>query len=184
MGFTAQRSFFSSLTDPVMGGFFWSAWCRVRQMLTGISPHLPFPIQGELSARLGLKFPVNFLVFINSGAVSKVKEDHNTIHGELHNLEDESKKGNGMKFKTTKCKVIHLGINKKFCSKLWAHQLETREEQKDVSVSFNQRMSTSQQWVDYEKAKVLASFRLNIPSSEQWHWSGALLCVMSKISPR
>lgn len=110
----------------------------------GISPPSALPIQGELAARLGLKFPVNFLVLINLGAVSKVKEDHNTIHGELHNLEDESK-GNGMKFKTTKCKVMHLGINKKFCSKLGAHQLEMREEQKDVSVLVNQRMSTSHQ---------------------------------------
>lgn len=50
-----------------------------------------------------------------------------------------------MKFKTTKCKVMHLGINKKFCSKLGAHQLETREEQKDVSVLVNQRMSTTHQ---------------------------------------
>jgi len=110
----------------------------------GISPPSALPNQGELAARLGLKFPVNFLVLINLGAVSKVKEDHNTIHGELHNLEDESK-GNGMKFKTTKCKVMHLGINKKFCSKLGAHQLETREEQKDVSVLVNQRMSKSHQ---------------------------------------
>lgn len=50
-----------------------------------------------------------------------------------------------MKFKTTKCKVMHLGINKKFCSKLGAHQLETREEQRDVSVLVNQRMAMSHQ---------------------------------------
>lgn len=81
----------------------------------------------KLAARLGLKFPASFLVLTNFEAVSKVKEDHNTIHGELHNLEDESK-GNGMKFKTTKCKVMHSGINKKFCSKLEAHQLEMRGE--------------------------------------------------------
>lgn len=116
----------------------------------GISPPSSLPIQGELAARPGLKFPVNFLVLINLGAVSKVKEDHNTIHGELHNLGDESK-GNGMKFKTTKCKVMHLGINKKFCSKLGAHQLETREEQRHVSVLVNQRMATSHQGVAQEK---------------------------------
>lgn len=123
--------------------------CRVRQMVApsfaafcitsssgcswGISPPVFLLLWGKLAVRLGLKFPASFLALINLGAVSKVKEDHNTIHGELHNLGDESK-GNGMKFKTTKCKVMHLGINKKFCSKLGAHQSEMREEQKDVSV--------------------------------------------------
>lgn len=93
----------------------------------GHSPPASPLSRSKLAARLGLKFPASFLVLINFEAVSKVKEDHNTIHGELHNLEDESK-GNGMKFKTTKCKVMHLGINKKFCSKLEAHQLEMRGE--------------------------------------------------------
>lgn len=120
-----------------------------------ISPPPTLPTQGELAARPGLKFPVNFLALINLGAVSKVKEDHNTIHGELHNLGDESK-GNGMKFKTTKCKVMHLGINKKFCSKLGAHQLETREEQRDVSVLVNQRMATSHQGVALWKSRSLS----------------------------
>lgn len=119
-----------------------------------ISPPSTLPIQGEPAARPGLKFPVNFLVLINLGAVSKVKEDHNTIHGELHNLGDESK-GNGMKFKTTKCKVMHLGINKKFCSKLGADQLETREEQRDVSVLVNQRMAMSHQGVALWKSRSL-----------------------------
>lgn len=130
----------------------------------------PLPVQGELAARPGLKFPVNFPALINLGAVSKVKEDHNTIHGELHNLGDESK-GNGMKFKTTKCKVMHLGINKKFCSKLGAHQLETREEQRDVSVLVNQRMAASLQGVARWKSRSL-SIPVQTSGTAGLSWAG------------
>lgn len=154
-----------------------------------ISPPSTLPIQGEPAARPGLKFPVNFLVLINLGAVSKVKEDHNTIHGELHNLGDESK-GNGMKFKTTKCKVMHLGINKKFCSKLGAHQLETREEQRDVSVLVNQRMTTSHQGVALWKSRSLSVLQVKHsqfrPVALQWchgqDFTWGVLC-MEKVVP-
>lgn len=154
-----------------------------------ISPPSTLPIQGEPAARPGLKFPVNFLVLINLGAVSKVKEDHNTIHGELHNLGDESK-GNGMKFKTTKCNVMHLGINKKFCSKLGAHQLETREEQRDVSVLVNQRMAMSHQGVALWKSRSLRVLQVKHsqfrPVALQWchgqDFTWGVLCMENVLS--
>lgn len=212
MGLTDQRGFFSTLTDPMLGDFFREhmtvgsgsclLFCLQSSAPTyssspmcswGISPPSALLIQGELAARLGLKFPVNFLVLINLGAVSKVKEDHNTIHGELHNLEDESK-GNGMKFKTTKCKVMHLGINKKFCSKLGAHQLEMREEQKDVSVLVNQRISTSHQWVVLWKSKGPSLFWVKHsqfrPVMVQWcpvchgqDFTWVVLCMEEAVQP-
>lgn len=79
-----------------------------------------------------------------------------------------------MKFKTTKCKVMHLGINKKFCSKLGAHQLETREEQRHVSVLVNQRIAMSHQGVALWKNRSLSILQVKHSQFRPVACSGAM----------
>ncbi|CAM5164461.1 unnamed protein product [Natator depressus] len=53
---------------------------------------------------------------------------------------------NRMKFNSEKCKVMHLGINNKNFSYKWGtHQLEVMEEEKDLGVLVDHRMTMSRQ---------------------------------------
>lgn len=55
--------------------------------------------------------------------------------------------GNGMKFSSGKYKVMHLGItNKDLCCKLGAHQLEMTEEQKNLGVFVDLKMTENSQY--------------------------------------
>lgn len=66
--------------------------------------------------------------------------------------------GNGMKFNSGKYKVMHLGItNKNLCCKLRAHQLEMTEEEKNLGVFVDLKMTENSQ---YEAALTKSMYQL------------------------
>uniref|UniRef100_K7F1X3 Reverse transcriptase domain-containing protein n=1 Tax=Pelodiscus sinensis TaxID=13735 RepID=K7F1X3_PELSI len=77
------------------------------------------------------------------GAIANSEKDRDIIQEDLDDLVNWSD-SNRMKFNSEKCKVMHLGINNKnFSYKLGTHQLEVTEEEKDLGVLVDYRMTMS-----------------------------------------
>ncbi|CAM5155546.1 unnamed protein product [Natator depressus] len=79
------------------------------------------------------------------GGIANLEKDQDIIQEDLDDLVNWSN-SNRMKFNSEKCKVMHLGINNKnFSYKLGMHQLEVTEEEKDLGVLVDHRMTMSHQ---------------------------------------
>uniref|UniRef100_A0A452GZ21 Reverse transcriptase domain-containing protein n=1 Tax=Gopherus agassizii TaxID=38772 RepID=A0A452GZ21_9SAUR len=79
------------------------------------------------------------------GGIANTEKDRDTIQEDLNHLVNWSNR-NRMKYNSEKCKVMHLGINNKnFGYTLGAHQLEATEEEKDLGVLVDSRMTMSRQ---------------------------------------
>ncbi|CAM5091879.1 unnamed protein product [Eretmochelys imbricata] len=92
-----------------------------------------------------------------------------TLQEDLDDLVNWSNR-NRMKFNSEKCKVMHLGINNKnFSYKLGTHQLEVTEEEKDLGVLVDHRMTMSCQCdMAVKKANVvLGCIRRGISSRDK-----------------
>uniref|UniRef100_K7F000 Reverse transcriptase domain-containing protein n=1 Tax=Pelodiscus sinensis TaxID=13735 RepID=K7F000_PELSI len=77
------------------------------------------------------------------GAIANSEKDRDIIQEDLDDLVKWSD-SNRMKFNSEKCKIMHLGINNKnFSYKLGTHQLEVTEEEKDLGVLVDYRMTMS-----------------------------------------
>ncbi|CAM4701606.1 unnamed protein product [Lepidochelys kempii] len=77
------------------------------------------------------------------GGIANLERDRDIIQEDLDDLVNWSN-SNRMKFNHEKCKVMHLGINNKnFSYKLGMHQLEVMEEEKDLGVLVDHRMTMS-----------------------------------------
>ncbi|CAM4373323.1 unnamed protein product [Lepidochelys olivacea] len=103
------------------------------------------------------------------GGTANLEKDREIIQENLDDLINWSN-SNRMKFNSEKCKVMHLGINNKnFCYKLGMHQLEVTEEEKDLGVLVDHRMTMSRQCdMAVKKANVvLGSIRRGISSRDK-----------------
>ncbi|CAM4522288.1 unnamed protein product [Lepidochelys olivacea] len=79
------------------------------------------------------------------GGIANLDKDQDIIQENLDDLVNWSN-SNRMKFNSEKCKVMHLGINNKnFSYKLGTHQLEVTEEEKDLGVLVDHRMTMNHQ---------------------------------------
>ncbi|CAM4523556.1 unnamed protein product [Lepidochelys kempii] len=79
------------------------------------------------------------------GGIANTEKDRDIIQEGLDDLVNWSN-SNRMKFNSEKCKVMHLGINNKnFSYKLGANHLEATEEEKDLGVLVDHRMTKSRQ---------------------------------------
>ncbi|CAM5139726.1 unnamed protein product [Natator depressus] len=79
------------------------------------------------------------------GGIANLERDREIIQENLDDLVNWSN-SNRMKFNSETCKVMHLGINNKnFSYKLGTHQLEVTEEEKDLGVLIDHRMTMSRQ---------------------------------------
>uniref|UniRef100_A0A452IU09 Reverse transcriptase domain-containing protein n=1 Tax=Gopherus agassizii TaxID=38772 RepID=A0A452IU09_9SAUR len=79
------------------------------------------------------------------GGTANIEKDRDILQEDLDDLVNWSN-SNKMKFKSEKCKVMHLGINNKnFSYKLETHQLEVTEEEKDLGVLVDHGMTMSRQ---------------------------------------
>uniref|UniRef100_A0A452HPE5 Reverse transcriptase domain-containing protein n=1 Tax=Gopherus agassizii TaxID=38772 RepID=A0A452HPE5_9SAUR len=79
------------------------------------------------------------------GGIANTEKDRDIIQEDLDDLVNWSN-SNRMKFNSEKCKVMHLGINNKnFRYRLGTHQLEATEEEKDLGVLVDHRMTMSRQ---------------------------------------
>ncbi|CAM5110844.1 unnamed protein product, partial [Natator depressus] len=79
------------------------------------------------------------------GGIANTKKDQDIIQEDLDDLVNWNN-SNRMKFNSEKCKVMHLGINnKKFCYKLGTQHLEVTEEENDLGVLVDHRMTMSHQ---------------------------------------
>ncbi|CAM5100216.1 unnamed protein product [Eretmochelys imbricata] len=86
---------------------------------------------------------IKFADDTNLGGIANLEKDWDIIQEDLDDLVNWS---NSMKFYIEKCKVMHLGINNKnFCYKRGTHQLEVTEEEKDLGVLVDPRMTMSRQ---------------------------------------
>ncbi|CAM5138517.1 unnamed protein product [Natator depressus] len=97
---------------------------------------------------LGTKSGSVLIKFVDDtklGHIANSEKEQDIIQEDLDDLVTWSN-SNRMKFNREKCKVMHLGINKKnFSYKLGTHQLEVREEEKDLGVLVDRRMTMSHQ---------------------------------------
>ncbi|CAM5076776.1 unnamed protein product [Eretmochelys imbricata] len=103
------------------------------------------------------------------GGIANLEKDREIIQENLDDLINWSN-SNRMKFNSEKCKVMHLGINNKnFCYKLGTHQLEVTEEEKDLGVLVDHRMTMSRQCdMAVKKANVvLGSIRRGTSSRDK-----------------
>ncbi|CAM4688129.1 unnamed protein product [Caretta caretta] len=88
---------------------------------------------------------IKFMDDTKLGGIANLKKDWEIIQEDLDDLVNWSN-SNRMKFNSEKCKVINLGINNKnFTYKLGTHQLEVTEEEKDLGVLVDHRMTISRQ---------------------------------------
>ncbi|CAM5079432.1 unnamed protein product [Natator depressus] len=86
---------------------------------------------------------INFADDTKLGGIANLEKDRDIIQEDLDDLVNWSN-SKRMKFNSEKCKVMHLGINNKnFSYKLGTHQLEVKEEEKDLGVLVDQRMTMS-----------------------------------------
>ncbi|CAM4721271.1 unnamed protein product [Lepidochelys kempii] len=102
------------------------------------------------------------------GGIANLERDRDIIQEDLDDLVNWSN-SNRMKF-NNKCKVINLGINNKnFSYKLGTHQLEVMEEEKDLGVLVDHRMTISRQCdMAMKKANaVLGCIRQGISSRDK-----------------
>ncbi|CAM5149037.1 unnamed protein product [Natator depressus] len=103
------------------------------------------------------------------GGIANTETDQDIIQKYLDDLVNWSN-SNRMKFNNEKCKVMHLGINNKnFCYKLETHHLEVTEEEKDLRVLVDHRMTMSHQCdMAVKKANaVLGCIRRGISSRDK-----------------
>ncbi|CAM5150477.1 unnamed protein product [Natator depressus] len=103
------------------------------------------------------------------GGIANLEKDRDIIQEDLDGLVNWSN-SNRMKFNSEKCKVMHLGINNKnFSYKLGTHQLEVTEEEKDLGVLVNHRMTLSCQcdMVVKKANAVLGCIRRGISSRDK-----------------
>uniref|UniRef100_A0A8C3IEJ8 Reverse transcriptase domain-containing protein n=1 Tax=Chrysemys picta bellii TaxID=8478 RepID=A0A8C3IEJ8_CHRPI len=103
------------------------------------------------------------------GGVANSEEDRDILQGDLNELVNWSIR-NRMKFNSEKCKVMHLGMtNNNFSYKLGMHRLEVTEEEKDLGVLVDRRMTMSRQCdVAVKKANaVLGCIRRGISSRDK-----------------
>ncbi|CAM5111507.1 unnamed protein product [Natator depressus] len=103
------------------------------------------------------------------GGIANLERDRDIIQEDLNDLVNWSN-SNRMKFNGEKCKVMHLGINNKnFSYKLGTHQLEVMEEEKDLGVLVDHRMTMSRQCdMAVKKANaVLGCIRQGISSRDK-----------------
>ncbi|CAM5127154.1 unnamed protein product, partial [Natator depressus] len=103
------------------------------------------------------------------GGIANAEKDRDIIQEDLDDHVNWSN-SNRMKFNNEKCKVMHLGINNKnFCYKLGTHYLEVTEEEKDLRVLVDHRMTMSRQCdVAVKKANaVLGCIRRGISSRDK-----------------
>ncbi|CAM5120564.1 unnamed protein product [Natator depressus] len=101
------------------------------------------------------------------GGIANLEKDRDIIQEDLDDLVNWS---NRMKFNSEKCKCMHLGINNKnFSYKLGMHQLEVTEEEKDLGVLVDHRMTMSRQCdMAMKKANaVLGCIRQGISSRDK-----------------
>uniref|UniRef100_A0A8C3F5V5 Reverse transcriptase domain-containing protein n=1 Tax=Chrysemys picta bellii TaxID=8478 RepID=A0A8C3F5V5_CHRPI len=103
------------------------------------------------------------------GGVVNSEEDRDILQGDLNELVNWSIR-NRMKFNSEKCKVMHLGMtNNNFSYKMGTHWLEVTEEEKDLGVLVDRRMTMSRQCdVAVKKANaVLGCIRRGISSRDK-----------------
>uniref|UniRef100_A0A452HYE6 Reverse transcriptase domain-containing protein n=1 Tax=Gopherus agassizii TaxID=38772 RepID=A0A452HYE6_9SAUR len=103
------------------------------------------------------------------GGIANTEKDRDIIQEDLDDLVNWSN-SNRMKFNSEKCKVMHLGINNKnFRYTLGTHQLEATEEEKDLGVLVDHRMTMSRQCdMAVKKANaVLGCIRRGISSKDK-----------------
>ncbi|CAM5096139.1 unnamed protein product [Natator depressus] len=103
------------------------------------------------------------------GGIANLLKDGDIIQDDLDDLENWIN-SNRMKFISEKCKVMHLGINNKnFSYKLGMHQLEVMEEEKDLGVLVDHRITMSCQCdMAVKKANaVLGCIRRGISSRDK-----------------
>ncbi|CAM5106476.1 unnamed protein product [Natator depressus] len=86
---------------------------------------------------------IKFADVTKLGGIANLEKDRDIIQEDLDDLVNWSN-SNRMKFNSEKCKVMHLGINNKnFSYKLGMHQLEVTEEEEDLGVLVDHRMTMS-----------------------------------------
>ncbi|CAM5077630.1 unnamed protein product [Eretmochelys imbricata] len=102
------------------------------------------------------------------GGIANTEKDRDVIQEDLDDLVNWSN-SNRMKFNSEKCKVMHLGINKNFCYKLGMHYLEVTEEEKELGVLVDHRMTMNRQCdMAVKKANaVLGCIRRGISSRDK-----------------
>ncbi|CAM4628384.1 unnamed protein product [Lepidochelys olivacea] len=103
------------------------------------------------------------------GGIANLEKDRDIIQEDLDDLVNWSN-SNRMKFNSEKCKVMQLGINNKnFSYKMGMHQLEVMEEEKDLGVLVDHRMTRSRQCdIALKKANaVLGCIRRGISSRDK-----------------
>ncbi|CAM5083137.1 unnamed protein product [Natator depressus] len=103
------------------------------------------------------------------GGIANLEKDRDIIQEDLDDLVNSSN-SDRMKFNSEKCKVMHLGINNKnFSYKMGTHQLEGMEEENDLGVLVDHRMTMSCQCVmAVKKANaVLGCIRRGISSRDK-----------------
>ncbi|CAM4521747.1 unnamed protein product [Lepidochelys olivacea] len=103
------------------------------------------------------------------GGIANLEKDRDILQEDLDDLVNWSN-SNRMKFNSEKCKVMHLGINNKnFSYKLGTHQLEVTEEEKDLGILVDHRMTMSRQCdMAVKKANaVLGCIRRGISSRDK-----------------
>ncbi|CAM5109435.1 unnamed protein product [Eretmochelys imbricata] len=121
---------------------------------------------------LGTKSETVLIKFVDDtklGGIANLERDRDIIQEDLDDLVNWSN-SNRMKFNSEKCKVMHLGINNKnFSYKLGTHQLEVTEEEKDLGVLVDHRMTMSRQCdMAMKKANaVLGCIRRGISSRDK-----------------
>ncbi|CAM4707266.1 unnamed protein product [Lepidochelys kempii] len=118
---------------------------------------------GPKSGRVLIKFADDTKL----GGIANLEKDQEIIQEDLDDLVNWSYR---MKFNSEKCKVMHLGINNKnFSYKLGTHQLEVTEEEKDLGVLVDNRMTMSRQCdMALKKANaVLGCIRRGISSRDK-----------------
>ncbi|CAM4653200.1 unnamed protein product [Caretta caretta] len=97
-------------------------------------------------ADLGTKSRNVLIKFVDDtklGGIANTEKDQDIIQEDLEDLVNWSN-SNRMKRNSEKCKVMHLGINNKnFCYKLGMHHLEVTEEEKDLGVLVDHRITMS-----------------------------------------
>ncbi|CAM5140517.1 unnamed protein product [Natator depressus] len=103
------------------------------------------------------------------GGIANLEKDRDVLQEDLDDPVNWSN-SNRMKFNSEKCKVMHLGINNKnFSYKLGTHQLEITEEEKDLGVLVDHRMTMRCQCdMEVKKANaVLGCIRRGISSRDK-----------------
>ncbi|CAM5148359.1 unnamed protein product [Eretmochelys imbricata] len=130
------------------------------------------PILFNLITDLGTKSVSVLIKFADDtklGDIANLERDRDIIQEDPDDLVNWSN-SNRMKFNSEKCKVMHLGINNKnFSYKLGTHQLEETEEEKDLGVLVDDRMTMSHQCdMAVKKANVvLGCIRGGISSGDE-----------------